>query len=208
MVPDLGSEALPVQDANVALLVLCLDVEGNLGEEQVRAHPGRGADPRLCAHRVHEHAREPHAVRVIERKVGGGVDEALVNRVDVDVFPCNEAQVDAVDLRGDLHVALHVGAYGAVVDALGDLEQARPAREALCLDGRGEGQADGAGPAACVCHHEVRLERVKPVVDALDGGVEALEVNAQVDAPRVCGVVWLCRSLHGPRLRLQTRVRT
>ena len=207
VVPDRGTEALAVQHADMALLVLRLDVERHLGEEQVRAHAGGGADPRLAVHLVHEHARQPHAVRVIERKVGRGVDEAFVNGVDVDVFSGNESQVDAVYLRRDLHVALHVGAYGAVVDGLGNLEQSRPAREPLGLDGRRERQADGARAAARVRHDEVRLERVEPKVRALDGGVEALEIDAQVDVPRVRGVARLGCALHGPRLRLQTRVR-
>ena len=60
----------------------------------------------------------------VKRQVGGRVDEALVDRVHVDVLRAHVFEVDAVYARRHLHVVAHAGLGGDVVDVLRDLEDA------------------------------------------------------------------------------------
>ena len=80
----------------------------------------------------------------------------------MNVFLGNKAQVYAIDLRRDLHIATHVRSNRSITDVGWYLEKTWPARKAAGLDGGGEGQADGAGAAARVCYDEVLLKGVKP----------------------------------------------
>ena len=182
VVPYPAAEALPVQDGHVTGLVLGQDVERHLGEEEVGSHAGRGADAGLGPDDVHEHGGKPPGREAVEREVGARIDEALVDRVDVDVLLGNEPEVDAVDLGRHLHIAAHARPHRPIADLRRELEEARPARDAQPLDGRREGEADGAVATAGVCHHEVGGERVDAEVRALHRRIEALEVYAEIGA--------------------------
>ena len=57
----------------------------------------------------------------------------------MNVFLGNKAQVYAIDLRRDLHVATHVRSNCPVADIGRYLEKTWPARKAAGLDGGGEG---------------------------------------------------------------------
>ena len=166
----------------MVLGVLRRDVERYLGEEQVRTDARGGADARVGQHRVHEHDGELLRPHPVQRKVRCRVDEALVDGVRVDVLRRHVAQVDRVDVGRHLHVALHARTCHDVVHALGNLEHAAAARQAERLHRRRDGQADGLLRAVGIGHDEVRLQRVEPAIDALDAGVEALQVDAHVRA--------------------------
>ena len=183
--PDLLLEGGLVEDADAVGGVLGQDVEGHLCQEEVGAHAGRGADALLVVHGIHEHLGQARRVHAVEREVGRHVDEALVDGVDVDVLGGNVAQVDGVDVGRDLHVAAHARRRGDVLDALGYLEHPAAVADAQGLHGRGDGQADGLLGARGVGHHEVGGEGVKAALGALHGGVERLEIDADVGVPRL-----------------------
>ena len=180
MRPDEALEALLVELTDVIGHVLGRDVEGDLGQKEVGPHARRGTDAGLAPHELDEVGRQLAGRLAIAREVGGHVDEALVDGVDMDVLGREEPQVESVDLRGDLHVAPHARRGHLVVYAVGNLEDAAAVAHPERLHGRGDGEADGGGPARGVSHYEPALEGVVPSVDALDRGVEALEVDAEV----------------------------
>lgn len=66
------------------------------------------------------------------------------------------------------------------LDRLDDLEQAWPARNAVGLEGRRDGEAYGLLGAALVRHDEVGGERIEAALGAFDRCVERLEVNGDV----------------------------
>ena len=66
------------------------------------------------------------------------------------------------------------------LDFLHHLEEPRPAGDAVGLDGRSGGKADGLGGSALVRHNKVRGERIKSPLHALHGGVEGFEVYGDV----------------------------
>ena len=185
VVPDGAAEGLLVQKADAVFHVLGRNVERQLAQEEVGADARSGRDVRLCEDLVHQHARDLARRLAVELEVGGGVDEALVDGVDVDVLRCDEAQVDAVDLGADLHVVAHARLDDQVVDAGRYLEEAAAVAYAQLLHGGGDGQTDGLLRALWVCHHQVGGEGVQAPLGALDAGVEGLEVDADVCAARV-----------------------
>lgn len=96
------------------------------------------------------------------------------------VLWADEFQIDTVDLRRHLHVVLHAR-YGLdVVDTVGNLEQATAVMDSEVFHGLCDGKADGRAPARFVGNDQVGGERVETAVDALDAGVERLEVDADI----------------------------
>ena len=180
MPPDLLAKQLLVEVPDAVVDVLRRDIERHLGQEQIGADARGGADAAPREHGVHELARELAGGLVVQGQIGRRIDEAFVDGVHVDVVGADELEVDAVDLRGDLHVVAHARLGHDVVDALGDLEHAAAVAHAELLHGGRDRKADGRAPAVGVGHHEVAGERVAPAVGAFDGGVERLEVDAQV----------------------------
>ena len=63
------------------------------------------------------------------------------------------------------------------------LKQPCTARYAVRLEGRRHREANGLVGAALVRHHQIRVQRVKPPLGTLHGGIKALEVYGDVDAP-------------------------
>ena len=139
VVPEGLAESSLVQVADVVLSVFGGDVQGHLGQEQVGAYASGGADTGLLEHRIHQGHCQLLAGHVIEAKVGGGVDEALVDGVDVDVLRADVAEIDAVDPGGDLHVVAHLGFGHDVVHIFGDLVHPAPVGDTQLLHGGGDG---------------------------------------------------------------------
>ena len=183
MVPDLLFEKALVEVSDALGAVLCRDVERDLGEKEVGSDAGRGKDAGLGADGVHEGARELARGLLVELEVGRGVDKALVDGVHVHVFGAHVAQVDTVDLGRDLHVAAHAGFEGSVGEPRGDLEHAAAVAHARRLHGGADREADGFLGAVEVRHDHAGGKGVEAVIDALDRGVERLEVDAKVRVP-------------------------
>ena len=172
----------------MVLNVLRLDIERDFAEEEVGADARRRADSRCIVDTVDGLDGDLLRRALVERKVGGDIDEALVDRVDVNVLRRKHLQVDAVNLGRDLHVALHARLGLNVLDVLWDLEDAAAPGDAELLQRRRDGEADGRVAAVGIGDHQVRVEGVEPAVDALHGGVERFEVDAEVRPSRVHGV--------------------
>ena len=60
------------------------------------------------------------------------------------------------------------------------LKQPGPAGNAVGLQRRGDGQADGFFRAAAVSHHKAGVQRVQPPLHALHRGIEGLQVNGDI----------------------------
>ena len=90
------------------------DVHRDLGEIEVGADAGRGGDAGFVENVAdHLHCQLP-CCQVIGVQIGGGVDQHLIDRIDVNVFGRNVAQVDLVDPRAVLHVERHAGRCGDI----------------------------------------------------------------------------------------------
>ena len=79
------------------------------------ADAGRGRDARLAEHLLDQLAGQVVGREAVSAQVGRGVDEDLVDGIDLDVLGRDVTQVDAVDLAADLHVARHAGRRDDVV---------------------------------------------------------------------------------------------
>ena len=120
----------------VGRTVLRLDVHGDLAEVEVGADAGGGRDARFPEHFLDELACQLVRGELVGPEVGGGVNEDLVDRIDVDVLRGDVAQVDAVDVAADLHVMCHPGRGDDVVELQGRVTlqlrvDAAPGAEAL-----------------------------------------------------------------------------
>ena len=127
MWPELPAEFRFIElcDAHAVFIsrnVLCHNVHGDLGEEEIRSDAGRRRDAGTRQDLVTQHAGEAFRIGVIEVQIGCHVDKAFIDGVDVHVLGADVFQIDAVDLRRHLHIVLHAR-YGLdVVDAIGNLE--------------------------------------------------------------------------------------
>ena len=183
-------------DAHAVLVggfLLRHDVHAHLRQVQVRADAHGGSDAGGIEHVTdHGHGhqmRRGHALPLgfvpIQVQVGRGVDEYLVDGINVNVFFGNIPQIDFVDLGADPDVfrharrgddVIHLGMGGGFVEAdffLG-LEQARAAGHADGLQRRAHGQADGLVRAALVRHQQPRRQRVQMPGVTLHAGIKAL----------------------------------
>ena len=84
--PYLAFVGLLVEDPDAVGGLLGLDVEGHLSQEQVGSYPGRGRDACFLHHLPPEERCELPCAHAVELEVWGGVDEALVDGVDVHVL--------------------------------------------------------------------------------------------------------------------------
>lgn len=100
----------------------------------------------------------------------------------MDIEWAHVLEVDAVYACRDLHVVTHAGLGGHVVNVLRDLEESTAIADAEFLHRGADGQANGRTPSCGVGHHEILRERVEPAGGAFDGGVERLEVDADIGA--------------------------
>ena len=120
-----------------------------------------------------------------------GVDEHLVDAVDVNVLRRHVLEIDAVDLRGDLFVQRHlrrrdhIGDLAVMLrliqpDGLLRLEQPWSGSHAHGLQRRADRQADGLVGPALIRHQQVECQRVLVPLDTFDAGVVALEVDGDI----------------------------
>ena len=103
----------------VGRTVLGLDVHRHLAEVEVRTDPGRGSDAGLAEHLADQFAGELVGREPVGLEVGGGVDEDLVDGIDVDIFRSDVAQVHAVDAPADFDVVGHLRRGDDVVQLQG-----------------------------------------------------------------------------------------
>ena len=160
--PDIGDGAVPPNGAPELVLVkfpyaivhvLGGDIQRDFREKQIGAYAGCGVDARTRPHGVHKGFGEPARGLAIELKVGGRIDEALVHRIGMDVFRAHVFQVNAVDLRRDLHVMVHARFGHYVVDSGRNLKYTAAVVNAQPFHGGGDGQADGGVAAVRVRYH-------------------------------------------------------
>ena len=171
------------------------DIHRNFREVEVRSDTGGGGDAR-CPQDVPDHADGEFVRRAaIGFQVRRGVDEHLVNRIDMDVFGGDVLQIHPVHLCTDRHIMGHPGFCGDEIDllqmpvaafgvdhlqALLDLEEARPAGDAEGFQGGGDRQADGFVGAGLVGYHQPRRERIQSARDALGRSVKRLQVDGDI----------------------------
>lgn len=92
----------------------------------------------------------------------------------------NVAEIRCVNLRGNLHVALHARFCHDVGDLLGDFKYATAILDSDFLHGGCDCQADGGVRSLGVGDNEVGLKRIKPAGDALHRCVKAFQVYAEI----------------------------
>ena len=64
---------------------------------------------------------------------------------------------------------------------LDHLKQPRPARNAIGFQRWCYSKTDSLVCSALICHHQIGVQRVKPPLPALNGSIEALEVNCDIE---------------------------
>jgi len=88
--------------------VLCNNVHGNLAQVQI------GADARCCSnagvlqHLPNQHLRKAPSVHPVDFQIGSGIDEYLINGIDVNILRGNEFQIHFIDFSADVHIVLHL----------------------------------------------------------------------------------------------------
>ena len=189
--------------------VLGLDVHRDLAEVEVGPDAGRGRDARLAEHLLDDLAREVVGREPVGAQVGRGVDEHLVDRIDVDVFRREIAQVDPVNLAADLHVVRHPGRGHDVLQLQRRVREERGVvrRPAAETPPRRAPAPLGVDPPDRLHHLEeagaagdpVRLERRRD--RQADGLLRAARVRHH--QMRVQGVKTPVHALHGGVERLQ-----
>ena len=140
--------------------VLGQNVQGHLAQVQVGADARRGGDAGLGEDLLDDGGGELPGVHAPGLQVGGGVDEHLVDGIDVDVLRRGVAQVDAVNLRAAFHVAGHAGRGADEVQRQAGI----PAQLLLIAGGAGQPPPRGRLPPAGVdgIHLLDGLEQPRP----------------------------------------------
>ena len=185
VIPQRFSVALLVEKADVIRCLFGCDVQGDLCKVQVRADPRGGGDVQPVRDFVHELFCKRYPVRAVERQIFRRVDEGFVDRVDMHVLRREIVEVDAVDVRCVVHVQLHPRERDLVGDALRDVGKAAAVLDALRLQFRRDGEAQGVFAARGIRDDEAGLERVEVPLGAFHGSVEGLHIDAVIGALRV-----------------------
>ena len=112
MRPEAAAVGLLVQfrDADAVLVggyVLRHDVHRHLGEIEVCADARRGCNASLLEDALDEPHRELMGRQAVHPQILRGVDEHLVDGIDVDVVRRDVPHVDGEDVLADLHVPRH-----------------------------------------------------------------------------------------------------
>ena len=156
----------------------------------------------------------PMPAVAVSFQVVGGVDEHLVDGVDMDILRGRVLEIDVIDARAVVHIIRHAGRgddivklQGGIVfklrgiggfarkavargfrpppgidtpDRLHDLKQPRPPGNPVGFQRRRNRKADGLLRAALVRHDQIGCQRVLPQLPALDGGIEAFQINRDI----------------------------
>ena len=175
----------------VSFNMLCYKVHRNLAQEEVRSYAGRRRYAGPGKDVPDDHPRERTGIRPVEGQVGCCIDKHFVNAVDMDVVSAEIAQVDSVNPRGILHVQCHAGFRRDVRKRLSrfpldfprllnHLKEPAPPGKPVGLERRRHGKADRFFRAGLIGDDKVCLERIKPALNAFDGGIEGFEVYRKV----------------------------
>ena len=92
---------------SVRLNMLGVDIHSDFREIEVRADTCRGCDARACQHVADDCVGKLPRGHAVGFQVIRRVDKHLVDRIDMNVLGCEILQIDAVNLRADLHIARH-----------------------------------------------------------------------------------------------------
>ena len=104
---------------SVRLDVLGAHVHGHFAQKQVRPDACRGGDARFLQHRRHELLGKGAGGEAVQGQVAGGVDEHLVDGVNVDVLRRHILQVNFINFCGNIHIIGHAGRRHDVVQRQG-----------------------------------------------------------------------------------------
>ena len=156
------------------------DIHCDLGEEEIRPHAGGRTDAGSLVDLIHEGDRHFRGRLGIHGKVGRDIHEALIDGVGEDVLRREKFQVDLVNLGRNIHVVLHPRRCDEVGDTARDLEEAAAVPDAERFQRGADSEAERAHPPRPIGHDQIRREGIQPSVHALDRGVVALEVDAEV----------------------------
>ena len=98
----------------------------------------------------------------------------------MDILRADVPQVNAVYLRGNLHISPHSGQRRNVFHPIRNLEHPAAVADTQRLHRRSYRQAYRSRPPGGIRHDKIRGERVQPLVRALHGGKKAFQVYAHV----------------------------
>ena len=190
------------------------DVHRHLRQIHVGADAGRGGDARLRENVTHDGTRHLVRAHAQRAQIGRGIDEHLIDRIDMDVLGRGISQVHAVHPAAHLQVMRHsrlgdhhrrlqsrgmfkilriTGFTGQPsagsqhrplgvhrCQALPNLEQTCASGNAIRLQRRRHGQADGLVRTLLIRHHQMRAQRVETTVATLHGSVKRLQVYGKI----------------------------
>ena len=105
-------------------------------------------------------------------QVVGDLQERLVHRVDMDVFPGHVPEVDRVNAGRVLQIKVHARHRHNVVHARRNFKDPAAVADAQRFHGRGNGKADGFVRPVRVGNDQIHPERVKPPFDTFHGGIK------------------------------------
>ena len=122
MVPQLLAVGALVEfgDAHAVLVggdVFGHDVHGDLGQIEIAADAGSGGDAGFRQYFLHQAHGQLVGGEPITLQIGGGVDENLVDRIDMDVLGGDVSQIDVVDAGAVGNIESHAGRGGNIVDS-------------------------------------------------------------------------------------------
>ena len=95
--------------------MLRLNIHRHLAEIEIRADPGRGRDPGRLQHIQNHRPGQLPGAHPIRPEIGRGVNEHLVNGIDMHILRRDVLQIDLIDPAADLHVARHLRRGGHIV---------------------------------------------------------------------------------------------
>ena len=141
------------------------DLIDGIGMDVLGRHMAQVDAVDLLTHlHIARHARRRHDI--VQLEIRAGLQLGVVGRRACEATCGHTATALLVDLP----------------DALHNLEEAGTSADAVLLQRRSDGQADGLLRAAQIGHDEVGGERIEPAVHTLHRGVERLKVDGDISS--------------------------
>ena len=182
VIPQLCAVAVFVQFPDKIFCVFGGDIQSDLGQIQVAAHAAGGADSGGTEDFGHDLLTQLAGGQMVKRQIVSHIHKGFVDGVDMNIFPGDILQVDAVDIGGGVDVLLHTGRGHRIPHMLRNLENAAAVPDTESLHGRGDGQTDGLLGPFRVGHDQILGHWIHAPGNTFHRSIKRFQVDTQVGA--------------------------
>lgn len=180
VVPELIPVAFFVQFSDKIVSVFGGDVQGDLGQIEIRSDTAGSANAGSAIDICHDLLAQFAGGESVQRQVIRYIHEGLVDRIYVNIFFGDILQIDGVNIGGRIDVFLHTRWRDRIFDCRRDLEETTAVLDSKRFHGRRNGQTDGLLCPVRVGYDQIFSHGIHASGDTFHRSIEGFQVDTQI----------------------------